>query len=247
MIGRNRCAKARTSDSLSTSPVLPGGSKPKSPERRLDWVILAGVCNRCGTSYVTYLVILRFIYLKTKPLMKYFAASAASKGLAQNPKRASSLAPRGTSAGLLNSFGAAVRGLCALNGMLKKAIWSPLPLGRGSVSVCKRVTAFVSRARQQAVFGPFQLPVKDPAQNGLAPRSQIRRARLRFGPAARGGISALLLTSALVGANLPSNYFTGQGARMTIGQATFTDAMPGTSERLLGSVGGVAYAADRSE
>jgi uncharacterized protein (TIGR03437 family) len=155
--------------------------------------------------------------------MTYSAASAASKDLAQNPKRASSLAPRCTSPEFLLSFGAALRGLCAFNGMLKKAIGPPLPHGRGPVSVCKRVTAFVSRTRQHAVFGPFRLP---------------------FGPAARGGVFALLLTSALIGANLPGNYFTGQGGRMIIGQATFTDAMPGTSERLLGSVGGVAYAAD---
>ncbi len=39
-------------------------------------------------------------------------------------------------------------------------------------------------------------------------------------------------------------YFTGQGARLIIGQATFTDALPGASNRLLGAAGGVAYAND---
>jgi hypothetical protein len=32
--------------------------------------------------------------------------------------------------------------------MLKKAIWPPLPDGRGSVSACKHVAAFLSGARQ---------------------------------------------------------------------------------------------------
>lgn len=57
--------------------------------------------------------------------------------------------------------------------------------------------------------------------------------------------AALLLVTAAIGANLNnSNYFTGQGARMIVGQATFTDAMPGTSNRMLGAAGGVAYAND---
>jgi uncharacterized protein (TIGR03437 family) len=57
--------------------------------------------------------------------------------------------------------------------------------------------------------------------------------------------AAILLTTALTGANLTKgDYFTGQGARMIIGQATFTDALPGTSERMLGAAGGVAYAND---
>jgi uncharacterized protein (TIGR03437 family) len=59
------------------------------------------------------------------------------------------------------------------------------------------------------------------------------------------GLFVLLLTSALAATTLQGNgFFSGQGARMTIGQATFTDAMPGTTQRMLGAVGGVAYAAD---
>src|ERR1039458_10007659 len=40
--------------------------------------------------------------------------------------------------------------------MLKKAIWPPLPNGRGSASACKNVAAVLSRARKQAVFGLIQ-------------------------------------------------------------------------------------------
>lgn len=39
-------------------------------------------------------------------------------------------------------------------------------------------------------------------------------------------------------------FFTGQAARLVIGQKPFTAQEPGTSERLLGSIGGVAYAGD---
>jgi uncharacterized protein (TIGR03437 family) len=39
-------------------------------------------------------------------------------------------------------------------------------------------------------------------------------------------------------------YVTGQGARMIIGQSTFTDALPRTDDRGLGASGGVGYAAD---
>lgn len=52
-------------------------------------------------------------------------------------------------------------------------------------------------------------------------------------------IAAILATGAFAG-----DYVTGQAARMIIGQATFTDQYPGTSERLLGAAGGVAFAAD---
>ena len=37
-------------------------------------------------------------------------------------------------------------------------------------------------------------------------------------------------------------YISGQAARLIIGQSTFTDQLPGTSEKLLGAAGGVAYA-----
>ena len=41
---------------------------------------------------------------------------------------------------------------------------------------------------------------------------------------------------------LAANFVTGQGARLVIGQSTFTGQIPGTSDTLLGAVGGVAYA-----
>lgn len=57
--------------------------------------------------------------------------------------------------------------------------------------------------------------------------------------------AALLFICAFVSADLfAGDYLTGQGARIIIGQATFTDAMPGTSQRVLGAAGGVAYAND---
>ncbi len=58
--------------------------------------------------------------------------------------------------------------------------------------------------------------------------------------------SALLFLSVLActAATPPGNYSTQQAARMTIGQPTFTDQYPGASDRLLGAVGGVAYAND---
>ncbi len=55
--------------------------------------------------------------------------------------------------------------------------------------------------------------------------------------------AALLLSPLFLCANLPAaEYITGQGARLIIGQATFTDQYPGTTQRLLGAAGGVAYA-----
>jgi uncharacterized protein (TIGR03437 family) len=54
---------------------------------------------------------------------------------------------------------------------------------------------------------------------------------------------ALLLTSVLVCATASgADFITGQGARLIIGQATFTDALPLTTQRNLGAAGGVAYA-----
>jgi uncharacterized protein (TIGR03437 family) len=51
---------------------------------------------------------------------------------------------------------------------------------------------------------------------------------------------ALLSLCACVG--LAANFITGQGARLVIGQSTFTAQNPGASDTLLGAVGGVAYA-----
>ena len=51
---------------------------------------------------------------------------------------------------------------------------------------------------------------------------------------------ALLSLCAYVG--LAADFVTGQGARLVIGQSTFTAQTPGTSNTLLGAVGGVAYA-----
>src|SRR6185312_7225970 len=51
---------------------------------------------------------------------------------------------------------------------------------------------------------------------------------------------ALLSLCACVG--LAADFVTGQGARMVIGQRTFTEQQPGASDTLLGGVGGVAYA-----
>jgi len=51
---------------------------------------------------------------------------------------------------------------------------------------------------------------------------------------------ALLSLCACVG--LAANFVTGQGARLVIGQTTFTGQIPGASDTLLGAVGGVAYA-----
>ena len=57
---------------------------------------------------------------------------------------------------------------------------------------------------------------------------------------------AILFCSALVCATAfaEPRYITGQGARLIIGQSTFTDALPRTDERGLGAAGGVGYAAD---
>jgi uncharacterized protein (TIGR03437 family) len=51
---------------------------------------------------------------------------------------------------------------------------------------------------------------------------------------------ALLSLCACVG--LAADFVTGQGARLVIGQTTFTAQNPGASDTLLGAVGGVAYA-----
>jgi len=51
---------------------------------------------------------------------------------------------------------------------------------------------------------------------------------------------AVLSLCACVG--LAADFITGQGARLVIGQSTFTAQLPGTSDTLLGAVGGVAYA-----
>jgi len=51
---------------------------------------------------------------------------------------------------------------------------------------------------------------------------------------------ALLSLCACVG--LAADFVTGQGARLVIGQTTFTAQQPGTTDTLLGAVGGVAYA-----
>ena len=51
---------------------------------------------------------------------------------------------------------------------------------------------------------------------------------------------ALLSLCACVG--LAADFVTGQGARLVVGQRTFTDQKPGVSDTLLGGVGGIAYA-----
>ena len=51
---------------------------------------------------------------------------------------------------------------------------------------------------------------------------------------------ALLSLCACLG--LAADFVTGQGARLVIGQSTFTAQQPGTSDILLGAVGGIAYA-----
>src|SRR5919197_4898314 len=56
-------------------------------------------------------------------------------------------------------------------------------------------------------------------------------------------IAGTLLSGAAFGADQFA-YINGQSARMIIGQATFTDQYPGTSDRLLGAAGGVAYGSD---
>src|SRR5690242_2894320 len=51
---------------------------------------------------------------------------------------------------------------------------------------------------------------------------------------------ALISLCACVG--LAADFVTGQGARLVIGQSTFTSQTPGASDTLLGGVGGVAFA-----
>jgi hypothetical protein len=56
-------------------------------------------------------------------------------------------------------------------------------------------------------------------------------------------LPAILLPSLLVcAAASGADFITGQGARLIIGQSTFTSALPLTTERNLGAAGGVAYA-----
>ncbi len=55
-------------------------------------------------------------------------------------------------------------------------------------------------------------------------------------------VLSLLLAGTLAA---ETEFITGQGARLLIGQETFTAQEPGASENLLGAVGGVAYANDR--
>ena len=50
--------------------------------------------------------------------------------------------------------------------------------------------------------------------------------------------------SLCAGVGLAADYITGQGARLVIGQTTFTSQVFGTSSTLLGSVGGLAFAND---
>lgn len=56
---------------------------------------------------------------------------------------------------------------------------------------------------------------------------------------------AFIASTALVCASASAgDYVNGQAARMIIGQATFTDQYPGTTAKLLGAAGGVAFAND---
>ena len=55
-------------------------------------------------------------------------------------------------------------------------------------------------------------------------------------------ISVFLLAAAAAFAQ--NNFTTGQAARAVIGQATFTDQSPNSSDTVLGGAGGVAYAND---
>src|SRR4030081_3262814 len=54
-------------------------------------------------------------------------------------------------------------------------------------------------------------------------------------------ISPVFLAAATASA---AQFFTGQAARLVIGQQTFTEAAQGANQNLLGGVGGVAYAGD---
>lgn len=54
----------------------------------------------------------------------------------------------------------------------------------------------------------------------------------------------LLLTASVCLPVSAGEYLSGQAARMIIGQSTFTDQVAGTSNKLLGAVGGVAFGAD---
>jgi hypothetical protein len=49
-------------------------------------------------------------------------------------------------------------------GRMRKNGIKPLPLGGGSVSPCKYTRAFLSRARQQAVYGVLPHPAREVAQ-----------------------------------------------------------------------------------
>ena len=57
-------------------------------------------------------------------------------------------------------------------------------------------------------------------------------------------VLGLACASAFAQRNYTKAYINGQAARMIIGQATFTDQYPGTSNKVLGSAGGVAYGRD---
>src|SRR5262249_3672200 len=50
--------------------------------------------------------------------------------------------------------------------------------------------------------------------------------------------------SLCAGMSLAGDFVTGQGARVVIGQTTFTSQYPGASSTNFGSVGGLAFAAD---
>src|SRR5271155_1179944 len=50
--------------------------------------------------------------------------------------------------------------------------------------------------------------------------------------------------SLCAGLSLAGDFITGQGARVVIGQTTFTSQNPGASSTAIGSAGGVAYAGD---
>jgi uncharacterized protein (TIGR03437 family) len=52
------------------------------------------------------------------------------------------------------------------------------------------------------------------------------------------------LLSLCAGVGLGANFLTGQGARLVIGQPTFTAQLPGASDTLLGSLSGIAFAGD---
>src|SRR5580704_1259962 len=52
------------------------------------------------------------------------------------------------------------------------------------------------------------------------------------------------LFSLCAGVGLAGDFFTGQAARLVIGQTSFTSQTAGASDTLLGSLGGLAFAGD---